>query len=75
MTETDLLRDFFVKVSEDEGLFERYKKNPEQVLREQGLSAETIRAVTAGDLRSIKRLLGKPEFPGLIIVIVQTQHR
>jgi hypothetical protein len=75
VSEETALANFFVKVSEDESLFEEYKRDPEEVLKRSGLSADTIRSVLTGDLKAIRRVLGPRVHPGLVIVIVlQSSH-
>jgi len=71
VTDKSSLKEFFAKIWEDEVLFERYKKDPEQVLKEFGLSAEAILAIVTGDLKAIRRLLGNHEPPGIHVIVIR----
>lgn len=53
VAEVDALVEFFVKVSEDEVLFEGYKKDPAGVMKRHGLGDESIHAVTHSDLKKV----------------------
>ncbi|MFZ1023644.1 MAG: hypothetical protein WAN87_05875 [Thermoplasmata archaeon] len=69
MADVTSLTDFFVQVSEDEALFARYKKNPEEVMKQHGLSPEAIQAIITADLKAIRRML-LVHGPHPIIIVV-----
>jgi hypothetical protein len=64
------LMDFFLKVSEDEDLFRRYKDDPEATMKQAGLTPEAVRAVVDGDLKTIRRLIGAKMHPGIVLVVI-----
>ncbi len=66
------LHDFFLLLAQDpEGpLYQRYLKQPEQVMREQHLPDPVIAAVMQGDLKELNKLLkgsGKDIICGTIV--------
>jgi hypothetical protein len=64
------LTEFFLKVAEDHDLFERYKKDPEQVLKRFGVSSEVAEAIAHEDLAALRRLILKPSHPGIVCLVV-----
>ncbi|WP_394392170.1 hypothetical protein [Shewanella woodyi] len=52
------LNDFLEKLGSDADLMDAYKKDPEGVMKANGLSDEEIRAVISADAKKIKALSG-----------------
>ena len=52
------LNDFFEKLGSDAALMEAYKKDPEGVLKANGLNEEEIQAVISSDMDKLKLLSG-----------------
>ena len=52
------LNDFFEKLGSDAALMEAYKKDPEGVLKANGLNEEEIQAVMSSDMDKLKLLSG-----------------
>lgn len=52
------LSDFFEKLGSDAALMEAYQKDPEGVMKANGLSDEEIQAVLTGDKTKLKQLSG-----------------
>jgi len=52
------LADLLVELGKHGNLYERYRQDPEQVMREHGLSDEEMAAMLAKDVEKLKRLSG-----------------
>ena len=57
--DSDRLKRFLIKLSEDTALLSEYKNNHEEVMRREGLSESEIAAVKSGDLEKTKNEVGK----------------
>jgi hypothetical protein len=58
------LADFLTKLSDDPQLQEAYTKDPEDTLRQAGVSDDTIKTLLSRDLQAIKRAL-EQALPGV----------
>ena len=50
--------DFFEKLGSDSNLMDAYKKDPEGVMKANGLSDEEVKIVLSGDSKKLKSLSG-----------------
>ncbi len=50
--------DFFEKLGSDSDLMDAYKKDPEGVMKSNGLTDEEIKTVMSGDVSKVKSLSG-----------------
>ncbi|MBT1444883.1 hypothetical protein KJI95_10150 [Shewanella sp. JM162201] len=62
------LNEFLKKLGEDAALLEAYKKDPQGVMRANGLRDDEIQAVMSGDKSQLKSLGGEEEFQTYIVV-------
>lgn len=62
------LNEFLKKLGEDAALLDAYKKDPQGVMRANGLSDDEIQAVMSGDKSQLKSLGGEEEFQTYIVV-------
>ncbi len=61
--------DFFEKLGSDSDLMDAYKKDPEGVMKANGLTDEEVKAVISGDDKKLKALSGdSSEVRGFILV-------
>lgn len=71
MPDPDPLVAFFLEVSENEALFESYKKDPAGEMRKRHIDEAAIRAITSGDFRALQMfLVTKPPKPGVLVIVV-----
>jgi hypothetical protein len=61
---------FISKLTTDAKFRDRYRQNPDQVMDEEGLSAEDKAALKSGDPDKIKQHLGDDAPPGCFLLIV-----
>lgn len=61
------LNEFLKKLGEDAALLEAYKKDPQGVMRANGLSEDEIKAVMSGDKSQLKSLGGE-EYQTIVVV-------
>lgn len=52
------LNEFFEKLGSDSDLMDAYKKDPEDVMKANGLTDEEIKTVMSGDTKKLKSLSG-----------------
>ncbi|QSX29034.1 hypothetical protein JYB88_12320 [Shewanella cyperi] len=62
------LTDFLKKLGEDATLLDAYKKDPEGVMRQHGLTDEEIAAIMAGDMQKLKGLTGDGNYQMFVII-------
>ncbi|AZQ11248.1 MULTISPECIES: hypothetical protein [Shewanella] len=62
------LNEFLKQLGEDAALLEAYKKDPEGVMRANGLSEDEIQAVMTGDKSKLRSLGGDEEYQTFVVV-------
>jgi putative modified peptide len=62
--------DLITKLSTDAAFRQRFRANPDQVMDEQGLSAEDKAVLKSGDPDQIRKHLGDDAPPGCFIMFV-----
>ncbi len=63
------MKDFLLKLEDDDDLRKRYRKSPEEVAQAEGLSADQVAALTSNNPKQIKQAL-QAESPGESIVSI-----
>ncbi|MCL2918296.1 hypothetical protein [Shewanella litorisediminis] len=62
------LTDFLKQLGEDAALLEAYKKDPEGVMRQHGLSEDEIQAIMSGDKAKLKAFGGEEQYQSLVVI-------
>ncbi|QIR13881.1 hypothetical protein [Shewanella aestuarii] len=62
------LNQFAQKLSADAALLEAYKKDPQGVMQANGLTAEEIKLVMAGDMAALKAHFGDDAYQSFVVV-------
>jgi hypothetical protein len=65
----ETITEFLTKVSEDPSLQERFKQDPDAVLRGEGFSSEEIAAIKSGKVSEIQKLY-PVKAKGIVVVVV-----
>ena len=58
--QSQVVRDFLLRLSEQRDLLEQYRRAPERVMKDNGLTEESIETLQSGSIQRIRVLLAGP---------------